>query len=134
MRNRWRRIALALGIALSAGCVQHVMVPQLVRSYMVDWSRGVGPDGKALAPQVMVLVSNEPYLHDQCAAQVRVAGAPLHSGPPLATMGCVRISPQGRPEIVVPDTNEQAAITHQLEHLRGKWCHDAQRIPIECPR
>jgi len=39
-----------------------------------------------------------------------------------------------RAEIIVPDTAEQAALDHELEHLKGRWCHDAQGNPAACPR
>ena len=129
-----KRMALVVLAALLAGCPQHVMVPQLVRSSTVDRPQAVGPDGKALAPTVVVLVANAPYLQDQCANQERVGGQPLHAGPSLERYGCVRISPGDRPEIVVPDTNEQPAVAHGLEHLQGRWCHDAQGNPAGCPR
>ncbi len=131
---RLKRVGIVLSLMLLAGCPQHVMVPQLVRSYATDRPQAVGPDGKALATTVTVLVANETYLRDQCVNQVRMGGQPLHGGALLEKVGCVRISPGDRPEIVVPDTNEQAAVAHQLEHLKGKWCHDAKGEPADCPR
>jgi len=131
---RMKRMALVVVAALLAGCPQHVMVPQLVRSYTTERPQAVGPEGKALVPTATVLVANAPYLQHQCANQVRAGGQPLHAGPSLERYGCVRIAPGDRPEIVVPDTNEQAAVAHELEHLRGRWCHDAQGNPADCPR
>ncbi|HEY7675819.1 MAG TPA: hypothetical protein VIG69_02015 [Candidatus Methylomirabilis sp.] len=128
-------IGIVAGMALVvAGCAQHVMVPQLVRSYVIDRPQSVGPDGRPLASQAVVMVANEPYLRDQCANQVRVGGAPLHAGPVLDRVGCVRLAPGDRAEIIVPDTTEQAALDHELEHLKGRWCHDAQGGPTACPR
>ena len=124
-------VALAL---VAAGCTQHVMVPQLVHSYRTDWPRAVGPDGKALAASVTVLVANEPYLRDLCTTQVRIGGAALDGGAHLDRLGCVRLSPGDRAEIVVPETNEQAAVAHQLDHLTGLWCHDPQGGAIACSR
>lgn len=130
-----KRFGMVVAMALvGAGCTEHVMVPQLVRSYRTDWPQAVGPDGRALASSVTVLVANEPYLRDQCANSVPTGGAPLDGAGHLARFGCTRIAPGDRPEIVVPDSNEQAAVTHQLEHLRGRWCHDAQGDPVPCAR
>ena len=134
MRSAMRWVVLAAAAVGAWGCVPSEVMPQLVRSYAVDWPNGVGPDGKALSPQVLVLVANAPYLRDQCANQLGVGGTPLHAGESLAALGCIRISPEGRAEIVVPDTNEQSAVAHQLEHLRGRWCHGPQDAPVPCPR
>jgi hypothetical protein len=131
MNRKWTLLLAALALA---GCPQHVMVPQLVRSYTMDWPGGTGPEGQALSSNVIVLVANEPYLMDQCASQVRAGTEPLHGGAHLTQSGCVRIAQGNRAEIVVPDGNEQAAVTHQLEHLKGRWCHDAQNNPAPCPR
>ena len=133
MRGKCVGFMIALTVA-AAGCTQHVMVPQLVRSYRTDWPQAVGPDGKPLVPSVTVLVANEPYLRDQCANQVQAGGGPLHSGAQVDRFGCVRISAGDRPEIVVPDTNEQAAVAHQLDHLKGLWCHDPQGNATACTR
>ena len=130
-----RRMALVLGTALLGGCPQHVMVPQLVRSYAVDAPQAVGPDGKTLPySQAIVLVANAAHLQEQCANQVRVGGQPMYTGAQMEQFGCVRIAPGGQADIVVPDTNEQAAVARQLEHLRGKWCRDAQGNWSACPR
>ena len=129
----WSGLVVAAALAV-AGCVQHVMVPQLVRSYVMDRPQSVGPDGGALASQVSVMVANEPYLRDQCANQVRVGGGPLHAGPVLDSVGCIRLAPGERAEIIVPVGREQAALDHELDHLKGRWCHDAQGNPVECPR
>lgn len=134
MRVKRFGFVVALAALVAAGCPQRVMVPQLVRSYRTDWPQAVGPDGKGLVPSVTVLVANEPYLRDQCVNQIRVGGQPLHSGEQLDRVGCVRISPGDRSEIVVPDTNEQAAVAHQLDHLKGLWCHDPQGNPVACTR
>jgi len=130
-----RQIVFALAVALAAtGCTPHVMVPQLVRSYVMDRAQTVGPDGRALASTIVVMVANEPYLRDQCANQVRVGGGPLHAGPVLDRVGCIRLAPGDRPEIILPDTGEQAALDHELDHLKGRWCHDAQGNTAACPR
>lgn len=131
--KKWSGCVLALGLALG-GCPQHVMVPQLVRSYGIDRPRMVGPDGRSLPSRVIVIVANEPYLRDQCANQLQLGGGPLHAGPLLDRVGCVRLGPGDRPEVIVPDTGEQAALDHELEHLGGRWCHDAQGDPAQCPR
>jgi hypothetical protein len=128
------RVVLAAAAMAVGGCTQHVMVPQLVRSYVMERTDAVGPDGKPLAATAVVMVANEPYLRDQCVNQVRVGGAPLHAGPVLDRVGCVRLAPGDRAEIVVPDTAEQAALDHELEHLKGRWCHDAQGNAAVCPR
>ncbi len=132
--NRWvAPVAAALALA-AGGCTQHVMVPQLVRSYVLDRPQVVGPDGRDLAARVVVMVANEPYLRDQCANQVRVGGEPLHAGPVLDAVGCIRLAPGDRSEVIVPSAGEQAALDHELDHLRGRWCHDAQGNPAACPR
>ncbi len=133
MRKRSRWVAVIVALA-GGGCAQHVMVPQLERSYVLDRPQGVGPDGGGLAAQVVVMVANEPYLRDQCANQVRVGGQPLHVDPLLDAVGCIRLAPGDRPEVIVPSRGERAALDHELEHLRGRWCHDAQGNPAACPR
>lgn len=129
----WTGLVVAVALA-AGGCAQHVMVPQLVRSYVMERAEAVGPDGRPLAAPAVVMVANEPYLRDQCANQVRVGGAPLHAGPALDRVGCIRVAPGDRAEIIVPDTAEQTALDHELEHLKGRWCHDAQGSPAACPR
>ena len=134
MRKR-SRCVVALAVALAVGgCVQRVMVPQLVRSYAIDRTQAVGPDGRDLASRVVVMVANEPYLRDQCANQVRMGGEPLHAGPVLDRVGCIRLAPGDRLEVIVPSAGEQAALDHELDHLKGRWCHDAQGNPAGCSR
>lgn len=130
-----KRIAFLVVVAvLAAGCVQHVTMPQLVRSYTMDWPDAVGPDGKALASWGTILVANEPYLQDLCGSRARPADQPGPGGPPVSQMGCVRIWHGDRAEIVVPETNEQTALAHHLERLKGRWCYDGQGNPVQCRR
>jgi hypothetical protein len=110
------------------------MAPQLVRSYTIEVPQAVGPDGQRLSSQVVVMVANAPYLQDQCAHQVRVGGQPMATGAQLEKFGCIRLGAGGQADFVVPDTNEQAAVAQQRDHLQGKWCRDAQGNPIACPR
>ncbi len=131
--KKWGGFVAAVALA-AGGCAQHVMVPQLVRSYVMERAQAVAPDGRGLSPQVTVMVANEPYLRDLCANQVRMGGQPLHAGPVLDRLGCIRLAPGDRAEIIVPDAGEQAALDHELDHLRGRWCHDAQGNAAECPR
>ncbi len=127
----WTALAVVAAMA-AGGCVQEVVVPQLVRSYVIDRLQAVGPDGRPLATQALVMVANTPYLREQCAGQVRVGGVPLHAEPLLDQVGCIRVAPGDRAEIIVPDGAEQAALSHELAHLRGAWCHDAQGNPAAC--